>query len=270
MFKKINGEYFYIPSGILLIFIGYHEDNGIWTPIFSIWGVLCILVGIVHLIEIPGSRKRAAEHDYRMSFVKKAQAVDGGRYEYKRRIGPLSVDLRKPVLSKTGGYCFYCAVDLNDPKENDIWEMDHLWPHKGGGIDDEINLVPACYDCNQGKAWSDPLTYILYIWAVKEFMSKYARSFLIQHKTKSLSYLTNDPYWKGKCDYWFATKYVDLINIVISNNLKVLPDSQKSDILHQAQVIIWEIYDVSNQLSPQGLRYDLREQIKNYKFIQEH
>ena len=114
MFKKINGEYFYIPSGILLIFIGYHEDNGIWTPIFSIWGVLCILVGIAHLIEIPGSRKKAAEHDYRMSFVKKAQAVDGGRYEYKRRIEIM-----------TNEY----IIDYKDKSYLTIW-----WGSDDGGI----------------------------------------------------------------------------------------------------------------------------------------
>ena len=55
----------------------------------------------------------------------------------------LSPDVRKRILSKTGGRCHVCGGPLG-PK----WEADHIYPRARGGMDTESNYLPACGVCN--------------------------------------------------------------------------------------------------------------------------
>lgn len=43
--------------------------------------------------------------------------------------------------------CRYCGVTGDDK----LLEVDHIIPKSKGGLDDEENLVTACFDCNRGK-----------------------------------------------------------------------------------------------------------------------
>lgn len=60
--------------------------------------------------------------------------------------------VRYDVLRRFNFNCFYCGLPAGPVQLH----IDHLIPHSLGGSDDETNLVPACRDCNLGKADSMP------------------------------------------------------------------------------------------------------------------
>jgi len=55
----------------------------------------------------------------------------------------LSPDVRRRILSKTGGRCHVCGGPLGLK-----WEADHIRPRARGGMDMESNYLPACDVCN--------------------------------------------------------------------------------------------------------------------------
>lgn len=61
--------------------------------------------------------------------------------------------LMKAVHIKTGGYCWYCGIEIHPL---DPWQIDHQIPVAAGGTDDLDNLVPACRPCNRLKSDRDP------------------------------------------------------------------------------------------------------------------
>ena len=119
----------------------------------------------------------------------------------------LSLRNKIDIRSKTGAFCFYSGIDL---KVSNIWEMEDLYPHRSGGVDLIVNLFPAWIYFNERKWSKNPDDFILELWTCDENITKFLRGFLIQHRDKSLSYLTNRPYEKGICDYWYETKQREL------------------------------------------------------------
>lgn len=73
---------------------------------------------------------------------------------------------RSLVWTKTGGLCFYCAVELQHPcvaGTKKKMHVDHLVPRNFGGPNHMINFVPACHNCNSSKSAKDPLRFIVHL-----------------------------------------------------------------------------------------------------------
>lgn len=68
---------------------------------------------------------------------------------------PISKRTRFEVFKRDGFVCQYCGAHPPDV----ILEVDHITPVAEGGLDDEGNLVTACFNCNRGKA-AVPLTVV--------------------------------------------------------------------------------------------------------------
>ncbi len=51
----------------------------------------------------------------------------------------ISPKTRREVLAKTGGRCHMCGDDLGTS-----WQVDHVLPHKSGGLDSVDNFMPIC------------------------------------------------------------------------------------------------------------------------------
>jgi hypothetical protein len=262
-----EGTFLLFPFALLLLFAALHEDDEFWTPIFLIGGICSLIAGIGGIFAFASSQKSKVKKDFRESFISQAEDLDAGKYVYEKRKDPLPIEFRKDVLAKTGGFCFYCGIDL---RVNNIWEMDHLYPHRSGGVDLIVNLFPACLNCNERKWSKNPVDFILELWTCDENITKFLRGFLIQHRDKSLSYLTNRPYEKGICDYWNETRQRELFELIIThNNLKNLPTSKKEDVLSEAQELVWDLFTRHTSFGDYGKKYDLRKRIEDYKFIKE-
>jgi hypothetical protein len=262
-----EGTFLLFPFALLLLFAALHEDDEFWTPIFLIGGIWSLIAGIVGIFTFASSQKSKVKKDFRESFISQAEDLDAGKYVYEKRKDPLPIEFRKDVLAKTGGFCFYCGIDL---RVNNIWEMDHLYPHRSGGVDLIVNLFPACLNCNERKWSKNPVDFILELWTCDENITKFLRGFLIQHRDKSLSYLTNRPYEKGICDYWYETKQRELFELIIThNNLKNLPPSKKEDVLSQAQELVLDLFVRHTGFSDYRKKYDLKERIEYYKLNKE-
>jgi hypothetical protein len=262
-----EGTFLLFPFGIILIFMGFHENDGFWTPIFTLWGCGCFAAGLIAISDSISWKKEKIKRDYRESFIKDAKNLDQGKYEYQKRFTPLPIELREKVLEKTSGMCFYCGLDLN---VNNIWEMDHLYPHRRGGVDSIVNLFPACLNCNERKWSKNPMDFILELWTCDENITKFLRGFLIQHRDKSLAYLTNEPYGKGECDYWYATKQRELFELIITNtNLKTLSANKKEEVLKLAQELVLDLFVRHTGRSDYRKKYDLKERIEFYKINKE-
>lgn len=65
----------------------------------------------------------------------------------------ISVRKRFEVFKRDGFRCRYCGKGTPAV----VLEVDHVVPVAGGGGDDEMNLVTACWECNSGKS-DRPLT----------------------------------------------------------------------------------------------------------------
>lgn len=61
---------------------------------------------------------------------------------------PISKRERFAILQRHSFTCVYCGARAPDVR----LELDHAVPLAAGGPDDALNLVPACVDCNAGKA----------------------------------------------------------------------------------------------------------------------
>lgn len=61
---------------------------------------------------------------------------------------PISKRTRFAILQRHSFTCVYCGARAPDVR----LELDHAVPLAADGPDDELNLVPACADCNAGKA----------------------------------------------------------------------------------------------------------------------
>lgn len=61
--------------------------------------------------------------------------------------------LRKNLLQRTGGKCFYCGVRLFKKRKGHRAKatIDHYIPKAEGGSNARENLVPACSSCNKEK-----------------------------------------------------------------------------------------------------------------------
>jgi 5-methylcytosine-specific restriction endonuclease McrA len=55
-------------------------------------------------------------------------------------------EIKKQVLAKTQGRCWYCGNKLSPQ-----WEHDHSIPRSRGGAFHPDNLVPCCRGCNKSK-----------------------------------------------------------------------------------------------------------------------
>lgn len=262
-----TGRFLLIPFSALLVAAAFHENDNLWTPIFLIWAAGCLLSAFEGIVDHIWWKKEQVKRDYRKSFINKAKETDASKYKYLKREYPLPKEFRSEVISKTNGLCFYCEKDL---RLTNIWEMDHFYPHKLGGVDTVINLVPACLNCNERKWSKNPIDFILELWVCDERITRFIRGFLIQHRNKSFSYLTNDPYEKGLCDYWNATKQQDLFELIITQiNLKNIPEKKKQDILEQAQDLVNDLFTKHTGFGDYRKKYDLKKRIEDYKFIKE-
>ena len=58
-----------------------------------------------------------------------------------------TADKKSRVWNRTLGHCHLCSEKLHD----DDWQIDHLVPKAGGGVDDDWNLLPICGFCNRMK-----------------------------------------------------------------------------------------------------------------------
>lgn len=54
-------------------------------------------------------------------------------------------EIRDRVLGRYNGKCYLCGSDAKK------LSLDHIHPVRAGGSDDESNLAPACYSCNNFK-----------------------------------------------------------------------------------------------------------------------
>ena len=59
----------------------------------------------------------------------------------------VSKKTRFEVFKRDAFCCQYCGAS----PPNVILEVDHVIPVSGGGSNDELNLITACFDCNRGK-----------------------------------------------------------------------------------------------------------------------
>jgi hypothetical protein len=60
----------------------------------------------------------------------------------------LSKSKRFDIFRRDKFTCGYCGQRPPDV----VLEVDHIHPVSKGGTDEELNLITACYDCNQGKS----------------------------------------------------------------------------------------------------------------------
>jgi hypothetical protein len=160
---------------------------------FALWGLYKSLKQGKHRAKVQ------ARFEEKKQFVAAAEAAhpDSPKlWSPNNRKGPFPKDVRGVILQKTGGHCFYCAVDIS----SGYWEIDHVWPKRLGGVDDLINLVPSCELCNARKDWSPPLTYFVWKWLCQARFTSYELDFLEAHADMSLEYLTEWPVWKGYCN----------------------------------------------------------------------
>ena len=123
---------------------------------------------------------------------------------------PIASDIRKLVLQKTKGLCFYCLKDMN----NSLWEVDHVWPRRYGGSEELVNLVPSCGSCNGIKYTKIPVEYFIEKWATKGRLNHFEISFIDFYRTNSMAAIVQRGYWKGICDYWLITKYGEFADLV--------------------------------------------------------
>lgn len=241
--QEILSLFFKFTFGIFLLFAAKHEQDGFWTPIFAIWGLICVGVSILGMIGFPAEIKKIKiieqfEKDQKNRFENQIRKYPIG-YKYTKRKKPLELQLRNLVLEKTNANCFYCpSRDLN----NIDWEIDHVYPHIKGGTDHLENLVPACKQCNQEKFADDPILYLVKRWTWGFTISKYSQEFLESHRNKSLAYLTNDPKEKAKCDLRSEDGLDILIDLVLENKDKVLSKEEKDLVLSRAQKLINRLF----------------------------
>lgn len=64
-----------------------------------------------------------------------------------RKRKALPKKLRFAVYEKYQGRCGYCGIEL----ELRQMQVDHIFPHRRGGVDEYDNLMPACRMCNYYK-----------------------------------------------------------------------------------------------------------------------
>ena len=55
--------------------------------------------------------------------------------------------LRFEVFKRDSFTCQYCGRKVPDV----ILEVDHIFPKSKGGLDEIVNLITSCFDCNRGK-----------------------------------------------------------------------------------------------------------------------
>lgn len=61
---------------------------------------------------------------------------------------PLSKRIRFEVFKRDNFTCQYCGAKAPEV----ILEVDHIKPVKEGGINEIMNLITSCFDCNHGKS----------------------------------------------------------------------------------------------------------------------
>lgn len=75
--------------------------------------------------------------------IRRTFRKSGRRGAHIQRIA-LTVPQRKAIQKKTGGTCHVCGGRLGQK-----WQVDHVVPHKWGGVSRETNYLPACAECNR-------------------------------------------------------------------------------------------------------------------------
>lgn len=71
---------------------------------------------------------------------------------YSRRAPEWSA---QQAMERDGSQCFYCGVDMQNWKHDEI-HVDHFYPVSRGGSDNPINLVVSCAPCNLSKGAREP------------------------------------------------------------------------------------------------------------------
>lgn len=158
-------------------------------------------------------------------------------YVSARKDGPLPIEIRPKVLSRTNGLCHYCNKDL---KINYIWQIEHVWPKRFGGTDELSNLVPSCVDCNEEKWSYIPPFYLFRKWVLAIPFTQYERNFINYHRKISMSYLTSSTHLKNCCDWWFATSYEAFADMLLNSpGILSLPEKARKKQISIAQ----ELFD---------------------------
>ena len=71
-------------------------------------------------------------------------------------------DRKLEVWQRDNWTCHYCqcTVEASQVPHPQMATVDHIRPRSAGGVNAKINLVTACYQCNQEKAdhlaWTGP------------------------------------------------------------------------------------------------------------------
>lgn len=68
-------------------------------------------------------------------------------FDQMKRVG-ISKRVRFQIFSRDGFTCAYCGSKPPDV----ILEVDHINPVSKGGLNNEMNIITSCFDCNRGKS----------------------------------------------------------------------------------------------------------------------
>lgn len=105
------------------------------------------LVGI-HAFEVVQIIEPLTDKELREMQNKRLQAETERKFlnnPYNRKA--VNNRIRFKILEKYGFKCVYCGAN---PEKGKLM-IDHVLPVSKGGTNDEANLVPACFECNNGK-----------------------------------------------------------------------------------------------------------------------
>jgi 5-methylcytosine-specific restriction endonuclease McrA len=230
---------------------GNSDSLTVWTilcghevipAVEAFWGFLLVGFAITKLVSWhrDGQRLDALrrEKNLEKSFLDKSAQefpeLVGAYWNPKR--DSVARELRPRILSRTKGKCFYCDKSLINLSE---WQVDHVWPHRYGGSEEFINLVPSCKDCNQEK-WSYlPPRYLLHKWVVGKSFTSHEVKFLEFYRKNSMANLIGaSAHWKGRADYWQATVFTEFVNLVLMNEgIKKSSGKRREELVKRAQSI---------------------------------
>lgn len=244
------------------------DELGIFFPLIVIASLFFIAS---RLGSAPGQIKERQRRLEKEKFFPNSSDISihniiDNHYVLPRKDGPLPIEIRPKVFSKTNGVCHYCNKNL---RVENVWHIDHVWPKRFGGIDELPNLVPSCVKCNENKMAYIPPYFLLRKWVLAIPLTIFEKSFIDYHRNLSMAYLTNSTHLKNCCDWWFATKYEEFANLVLNSpGILSLPDKERKQQISIAQELFdyMELGKIANPSS--GYLYSSYRAIE--KMIEDH
>ena len=227
---------------------------------------LYFMINQNHRIKVDKS-ERELQRSYTDKAAQENPEIVGLHWDRNRKL--VEKELRPKILSRTGGKCFYCDIKLSSEPQ---WQVDHVWPHRYGGSEEMINLVPACVLCNENK-WSYlPPRYLLHKWVVGKEFTVHELRFLDYYKANSMANLIGtSAHWKGMADYWHATIFRDFVDLIIQNeSIKKTSGKRRKELIKKAQYIYKKLdCDVARRVIT-GRFSVIEDWLETDKFIEEY